>query len=430
MRSLGKSYWAVSFLLTATADWGCADGPLIGQEREEALAQVSKQVILDWNIHTQDASFAQSAPRRARTFAMVSIAVHDALNGIEANYDRYASAANDPLASPVAAAAQAAHDVLVSIFPAMQADLDAKLAASLANVVDQDAKVRGIALGQAAAAALIALRANDGADAVVTLSYTVEPGIWRPTPPAGLPALEPQWPHVTPFGMSSGDQFRAGAPHALNSPEYTADFIEVKNYGSATSAVRSADQTHYAHFWYEPSPVTWNRLARVALENRPKNIWKTARLFALMNMAMADGYIASFDTKYAYLSWRPITAIREADTDGNDDTAPDPTWTPLRVTPPMPDQTSGHATEGFAARAALIETFGDALREPIEMTTATAVPSGSTRTWTSFTQAAEENADSRVMVGIHTRQSVIDGEKQGRAIGDLIVRSFFLPIGD
>lgn len=386
---------------------------------------VSNQVIIDWNIYTQDASGTHSPPRRARTFAMVSIAVHDALNGIENKYARYASSASDPFASPVAAAAQAAHDVLVSLFPAQQASLDARLETSLGAIHDQDALARGVALGQAAAADLLALRVNDGSNVVSPYTSTFLPGRWRPTPPAFASALEPGWGNVTPFGMSSGSQFRSGAPYALDSAEYTADWVELRDYGSATSSVRSADETSFAHFWYEPSAVTWNRLARTALALRHKNIWKCARLFALMNMAMADGYIASFDSKYIFDNWRPITAIREADSDGNPDTIPDPAWSPLRATPPIPDQTSGHAVAGFASRAALVEVFGEDVGQPITMTSTTAVPAGSTRSWDSFTQAAHENAESRIKVGIHFRKACDDGETQGRAVGDWIVANYF-----
>ncbi len=390
-----------------------------------ATKERGNQVIIDWNVHTQDASGANSPPRRARTFAMVSIAVHDALNGIENKYARYASSARDPLASPVAAAAQAAHDVLVALFPEQQDGLDTKLAASLDDVKDQRALARGVALGAAAAADLLALRANDGSNVVPSYTPTLLPGRWRPTPPANAPALEPGWGNVTPFGLSSGSQFRSAAPYALDSAEYTADWVELRDYGSATSTFRSADQTSYAHFWYEPSAVGWNRLARVALALRHKNIWKSARLFALMNMGIADAYIASFDTKYQFENWRPITAIREADTDGNPDTTLEPAWTPLRPTPPMPDQTSGHTVAGFAARAALVEVFGEDVNEPISMTSTTAVPAGSTRSWHTFTQAARENAESRIVVGIHFRKSCVDGETQGRAVGDWIVDNYF-----
>jgi hypothetical protein len=411
---------AVPFVAEATPPSGAS---LHADAR--ATKERGNQVIIDWNVHTQDASGAHSPPRRARTFAMVSIAVHDALSGIENKYARYASSASDPLASPVAAAAQAAHDVLVALFDAQKDDLDAKLAASLDDVKDQDALARGVTLGAAAAADLLGLRANDGSNVVAPYTPTLLPGRWRPTPPANLSALEPGWGNVTPFGLSSGSQFRSAPPYELDSAEYTADWVEVRDYGSATSTLRSADQTSYAHFWYEPSAVGWNRLARAALALRHKNIWKSARLFAIMNAAMADAYIASFDSKYYFDNWRPITAIREADTDGNPDTTPDPAWTPLRATPPIPDQTSGHAVAGFAARAALVEVFGEDVNEPITMTSTTAVPAGSTRSWDSFTQAAHENAESRIAVGIHFRKACDDGETQGRAVGDWIVDNYF-----
>ena len=404
--------------------------PFVTEAAPNAHAEKAhgNQVIIDWNVHTQDASGAHSPPRRARTFAMVSIAVYDALNGIENKYARYASSASDPSASPVAAAAQAAHDILVEFFPGQQSDLDTKLATSLAAVKDQDALARGVALGQTAAADLLALRANDGSNVATPYTSTLLPGRWRPTPPVNAPALEPGWGNVTPFGMSSGSQFRSAAPYALDSAEYTADWVEVRDYGSASSTVRTTDQTSYAHFWYEPSAVGWNRLARTALELRSKNIWKTARLFAMMNAAIADAYIASFDSKYSYDNWRPITAIREADTDGNDDTTRVEGWTPLRPTPPIPDQTSGHAVAGFAARAALVEVFGEDVDQPITMTSTTAVPAGSTRSWDSFTEAAHENAESRIMVGIHFRKACDDGETQGRAVGDWIVDNYFRPV--
>ena len=422
--AVGAWIWAVPI--------GAAAAPSGASLHADARATKERgnQVIIDWNIHTQDASGANSPPRRARTFAMVSIAVHDALNGIENKYARYASSATDPLASPVAAAAQAAHDVLVALFPGQQDDLDTKLAASLDEVKNPDALARGVALGAAAAADLLALRANDGSNVVTPYTPTLLPGRWRPTPPANAPALEPGWGNVTPFGLSSGSQFRSAAPYELDSAEYAADWVEVRDYGSATSTVRSADQTSYAHFWYEPSAVGWNRLARAALALRHKNIWKSARLFALMNMAIADGYIASFDSKYHFDNWRPITAIREADTDGNPATTPDPAWTPLRPTPPIPDQTSGHAAAGFAARAALVEVFGEDVNRPITMTSTTAMPAGSTRSWSSFTQAAHENAESRIVVGIHFRKACDDGETQGRAVGRWIVDNYLGEIND
>jgi hypothetical protein len=432
---LGSLSLLAACLLAGGVLTGCgADASLgtLGQE-ERGRGQVNNKVIVDWIVHTDEVTSpntpSNTPPRRSRTFAMVSVAMHDALNGIESKYERYASPASDPQASPVAAAAQAAHDVLVSLFQDRRDELDAKLAASLGGVNDDEARARGIALGRAAAAALLSARASDGSNVVVSYTPIDQLGFWRPTPPAFAPALEPNWGNVTPWGLQSGSQFRSRAPYPLPSAEYAADFTEVHDYGSASSGIRSADQTSYALFWFEPSANGWNRLARTAVAIQPKNIWKTARMFALMNMALADGYIASFDSKYVWQSWRPITFIPAPD-DGNPATARDLSWVPLRPTPPIPDQTSAHTAAGFAARAALIEVFGDDPGNPMTMTSSTAVPVGSTRTWATFTQAAAENADSRVMVGIHTRQSVVDGETQGRLVGDYVIGHRLRPLGN
>jgi hypothetical protein len=407
-----------------------APSPAIGQAAGAAERKQGRgQAILDWNAHADTAirTANQSPPRRSRAFAMVQLAVHDAVNGVVRRYERYASAATDPAASLDAAVAVAAHDVLVGLFPAQQGDLDTKLAVSLAGIDEnQNHLQRGVTLGQAVAADMLVRRATDGAGGVGGYAQPAVPGIWRPTPPAFAPALEPNWPSVTPFGLASAAQFRADPPFALDTPEYAAELAEVRDIGSATSTTRTADETHYAHFWYEPSPDGWNRLARTALTARPQGAAQTARGLALLHMSIADAYIASFETKYYYNQWRPITAIREADTDGNAVTDPaDPAWTPLRPIPPMPDHVSGHSAAGWSAYAPLVDLFGaDGAGVPITMTTATAVPAGSTRTWTSFAQAADENDESRVKVGIHFRKSVTDGETMGLLIGQHNVANY------
>ena len=418
-----------AIMLSVVAAAGCAVDELETVGEARSRGQVSNQVVIDWNDYADLAieTAAQSPPRRARAFAIVAVAVHDALNGVEQRFTRYASTADDGAASPEAAAAQAAHDALVALFPAQQADLDAKLASSLAALrVDKREKRRGIALGRAAASAVLAAREDDGSATIVTYTPTLVPGSWRPTPDAFLPALEPNWGNVVPFGLASGSQFRAPAPYALDSAEYAADVNEIQSVGSATSTTRTADETSYALFWYEPSANGWNRLARAALALEPKNIYTTGRLFALMNAALNDGYIASFNDKYFYNFWRPITAIREANSDGNPATVQDETWTPLRPTPPMSDHTSGHAVVGAAAAVALEEVFGDDVGAPITMTSRTATPAGTTRSWDTFAQAVAENADSRVKVGIHFRKACDDGLAQGSAIGEYIVDTLFV----
>jgi hypothetical protein len=429
-----RGSWAllVACLLAVGVLSGCGADASLGtlDQEERGRGEGNNQVIVDWIVHTDDLTSpmtpSNTPPRRSRTFAMVSVAMHDALNGIEPKYTRYASRVSDPDASPVAAAAQAAHDVLVALFPDKVDQLDDKLATSLGRVNGDHRRTRGVALGKAAAADLLSARASDGSNVVITYTPIEQLGFWRPTPPLKLPALEPNWGNVKPWGLASGSQFRSRAPYPLNSAEYLADFNEVRDYGSAGSTVRSTNQTHYALFWFEPSANGWNRLARTALDVQPKSIWKTARMFALMNMALADGYIASFDSKYFWQSWRPITFIQAPD-DGNPATDQVLDWTPLRPTPPIPDQTSAHTVAGFAARAALVEVFGDDPGKPLTMGSSS-VPG--TRTWSTFTQAAAENADSRVMVGIHTRQSVVDGETQGRLVGDNVVGHRLRPLDD
>jgi hypothetical protein len=205
---------------------------------------------------------------------------------------------------------------------------------------------------------------------------------------------------------------------------------EVKAVGAKENSTRTDDETHSAHFWYEPSAHGWNRLARVALGIDPQNIYKTARLFALMNTAMSDGYVASFNDKYFYELWRPITAIHEADTDGNPATVKDDAWVPLRDTPNMPDHTSGHAVVGAAASVALEKIFGRGVGAPITMSSTTAMASttvpGTTRSWHTFHQAVLENADSRVKVGIHFRKACDDGVAQGLEVGKYVVHHLFV----
>jgi hypothetical protein len=418
--------FATIALWEAAPSIGRAEG---GAER----GQGRTRAILDWNGHADLAirTANQSPPRRSRAFAMVQLAVHDAVNGVLQRYERYASSATDPAASLDAAVATAAHDVLVALFPTQQADLDAKLAASLAGINENKKRIqRGVKLGEAVAADMLARRADDGANGVGEYAEPPVPGIWRPTPPASAAALEPNWPNVTPFGLTSAGQFRADPPFALDTPEYAAELAEIRDVGRDSSATRTADETHYAHFWYEPSPDAWNRLAREALAIRSQGAAQAARGLALLHMSIADAYIASFETKYQFNNWRPITAIREADTDGNPATGPaDPAWTPLRPTPPIPDHVSGHSAAGWSAYAPLVELFGgDGVGEPITMTTATAVPAGSTRSWTSFSQAADENDESRVKVGIHFRKSVTDGETMGRLIGAYNVANHLRPL--
>jgi hypothetical protein len=352
----------------------------------------------------------------------------DAVNSIDHRFTSYAIRI-DPqgVASPEAAAATAAHRVLLTLVPtSQQAYLDAAYAASLAQIPDGAAKTNGITVGEAVAGAILALRSGDGS--AITLPYTQPPapGIYQPTPPAFLPANFVAWGNVLPFTMHSGSQFLPGPPPSLTSEDYTEDFNEIKRLGSINSTERTADQTEAANFWVENSTITWNRIARLAANANGNSLADNARLFALLNMAGADGIIAGFNTKYTYNFWRPVTAIRAADTDGNPDTAPDPTWTPLVVTPRHPDYTSNHCVYSAAAARVLASFFHD---DDFDFSIPSSTAPGAVRSYHSFSQAANEVGNARVWVGFHFRTACRRGLSEGKQVGRFAFKHYLRPLG-
>lgn len=426
--------------------------------------------VLDWNANAGQAAIAACISpvldplHESRLYAMMHIAVHDALNAIVRQSRPYAyDEPAPPGASPAAAVAAAARDVLVAGFgeigdpfpPTCGAagveQIETAYAAALAAVTDEAARTLGMATGQAAAAAVLALRAGDGSDTPLIAPGHPEsfgPGEYRFTP--GFPfALSPEWGKVRPFVLDEASQFRPRPPypvscgkpapqqHAGSCKKYAADFDEVKTYGGdgiTTPHGRSADQTEVALFWLESSPLAWNRIARSVAADAGLDAWQSARLLGLLNMALADGYIASFDTKYHYDYWRPITAIRAADADGNPFTIADPTWTPLAQTPPIPDYDSAHAVEGAAAAEVFRRFFGT---DEVSFTACSlSLPAGQTcfdasartRSFTRFSDAARENGESRILVGYHFRLAVESGLKHGKKIGAMAVRRHLRPL--
>lgn len=270
-------------------------------------------------------------------------------------------------------------------------------------------------------------RSGDGFTTSDPFTPTPDPGVWEPTPPALAPMLEPQFPHVTPFALRDLTQVRPAPPPALTSPTYTQHFDEVKRFGQDTSSARTADQTHLGHFWVEPSPVGWSRVGNIVSAGRGYDLHETARLQALLTMAMADGFIASWDQKRRFAFWRPVTAIRLADTDGNPSTTADTGWTPLRATPSAPDYPSGHSVLGGAAAEVLRGVTGsDQFR--FCMTSTTAEPAGTQRCWETFTQAERENAESRVMMGFHFRFACDTGVEVGRQVGRFTISHALRPL--
>jgi hypothetical protein len=271
------------------------------------------------------------------------------------------------------------------------------------------------------------LRQNDGSSAVVPYTPGSEPGDWRPTPPAFAPARFTEWGRVTPFVLRVARQFRGKGPLDLTSRRYARDVNEVRLLGSATSSVRTADQTEIALFWVEPSADGWCRIARTVSADAHLDLWQNARLFALITLAMADAYIAQFDEKYYYGFWRPLTAIHESDNDNNPETVADLTWMPLLPTPPFPEYSSAHAAVGAAAAEVMKRFFGT---DEMPFNTTSPTAGNAVRTFTGFRHAAEENGVSRIYVGFHFRHSVKDGLAMGRRIGRFVVQQTLRPVTD
>jgi hypothetical protein len=417
---------------------------------------VNADAVTDWSENAGEAakaaclSPADDPLHESRMYAMVRIAIHDALNAINRRSRPYAFNSQALSgASADAAIAAAAHDVLVtlinqnpSIFPpectaAGLASVETDYTAALGAIPDGSAKTQGLSVGQAAATAILALRAHDGSDTLlIDTGYPqgTQPGQWRFTP--GFPfAFAPGWANVTPFVLRDASQYSPGPPYKLTSKKYAADVNEVKTLGVKVGSARTAEQTQIAHFWVESSPLMWNRIARTVSASEGLDLWENARLFGLLNMAMADGYIGTFDTKYHYNYWRPVTAIQLADTDGNPGTTADPAWEPLLPTPPVPDYDSGHSVEGGTAAQVLKRFFKD---DRISFTACSlSLPlaaercggaSEVRRSFTSFTQAAEENGVSRIYNGFHFRDAVRKGIKHGRKIGNRAVNLFLKPV--
>jgi hypothetical protein len=401
----------------------------------------------------------QPGPTRlARALAIVQAAVYDSVNSINGAYQPYLVDDTNvaPDASIDAAVAQAAHDTLAALYPSQQAIFDADLTADLAAIPAGPAQ-DGAAVGQFVAAQILAARQNDGSSDPMMYTPGTQPGQWQPDPlhPSQM-ALTPDWGNVTPFTMTSSAQFLAPPPPALNSPEYTAAFNEVESLGGdgvTTPTQRTAEQTEIAIFWgYDGSPglgtppVMYNQIAQtIAVEMHNSEI-ENARMFALINLAMGDAGIASWQTKYTYSFWRPITAIRDAAATGNPDTTADLTWAPLgapadngagtNFTPPFPAYTSGHATFGGALFRMLADFYGtDHIAFTIgsdEFNGVTRDQNGNvrpvvTRSFTSLSQAMEENGQSRIYLGIHWSFDKVNGINQGEAIADQAFAKFLRP---
>jgi hypothetical protein len=379
-------------------------------------------VIMDWNAKADaigiEKQLVNSANSRAQ--AMLHVAVFEAVNAIDKRYTPYKlNLTADRGTSREAAAASAAHDVLVALYPDQKADLDATLATSLSAIADGEAKSKGIELGKKAAAEIIAVRANDGFNTPESYRPQTSPGVYVPT----VVPVESTAAKITPWVMRESSQFRPAPPPALTSDVWTRDLNEIREFGSINSTKRTAEQTTIGRFWFFTGPRTYNAIVRQIATAKNMDLVDCARLYSLTAMAAADAFIAVFDGKYAYNFWRPITAIRNADTTNNPATPREAAWLPLGTTPMHPEYPCAHCIVASAVSNVLQGVVGN---EVGEITLASPTAPGVTRKWTRLQDYSDEVANARVYAGFHYRFSAEAAKDMGKKIAELTVSTQLL----
>ncbi len=386
-------------------------------------AAARADVITDWNAKAEAIGIEKKLgpPPNARGMAMMHLAMFEAVNAVTHRYESYGlKLPADAGVSPEAAAAAAAHGVLVKLFPDQQAGLDSTLKASLDQVPDGDAKAKGIELGRQAAAGVVALRADDGISATETYRPVTTAGAYIPTP---IP-ISSTIGKLTPWAMSMGDQFRPAPPPALTSPTWTADVNEIREVGALASTRRTADQTEAARFWSATGPHCWQPITRQLAAAKKLDLSDSARLFALVALATSDSFIAVFDAKFHYNLWRPVTAIRNADIAGNAATPREASWLPLIETPMHPEYPCAHCISSGAAAGVMQRVLGNDL--PEMSMTSPALPAV-TRRFATLKAYSDEVSNARVWGGIHYRFSTVVGQDMGDKIAELTVNTKLLP---
>src|SRR5215470_3857316 len=385
---------------------------------------VRADVITDWNQKAIPivTAYSLSAPSY-RDMAMVHLAMFGCINAIEPRYQAYKMKFDaDPSASKDAAAAVAAARVMSRLHPDAAPKIDPDLAQYLAKIPDGPAKAAGIALGEKVADSVLAMRANDGADAPDSYRPKTAPGRYVPT----APVVVPMWGGVTPFAMTRPSQFRPGPPVALTSREWATNYNEIKEIGSKNSSKRTALQTETGRLWLYTGPATFFPLAVQLSAAKGLNVNENARLFALLAMATADAMVAVFDAKYEYEFWRPITAIRNGDEDNNPETERDATWEPLGPTPMHPEYPCAHCIVAGSAGTVMQAVFGTGTLPEFGLTTPTAP--GVTHRWTRLQDYIEEPSNARIWSGFHYRFSTEVGTSMGRKIGEFTVQNYLRPL--
>jgi hypothetical protein len=417
-----------------------------------ARGQPAGNASIEWNAIATTAAAGQPPHVVPLSLAMVQGAVYDAVNAIEGGHQPYlVSPPANPSDSKEAAVATAAFRVLVGfsdlpgLFPAQLSTLQPLYDASLADVPDGAAKTGGIAVGEAAARAMLVARTGDGRGGPFTVVQGTDPGEWRLAPPQGPTGIVARDPapwvgNVRPFLVPNVEMLRTDGPNALTSDAYTADFNEIKELGSLTSTRRTADQTTAAIFWQDSGPVIWNRVYRALATSEELDIVESARLFAMTNLAAADGSIGCWNDKYYWNFWRPITAIREAASDGNPATVADPNWVPLfdptvpvsgppLVTPGFPDHPAGHTCISGATVYALKAFFGTDKMEFTALSNKCSPAPCPLRSFARFSEALKEIIDARVWGGIHFRTADVEGAVLGKKVVHYMEKHYFQPKG-
>lgn len=411
---------------------------VFGQARALAVNNnstvVQEDVILQWNrvlmetVLTPGQHPATIMP--VRSYAMMHTAMFDAVNSIEGTYTPYLTdVPGTPHASIQAAAAQAARDVLAALYPTRVAVFNAELAISLQGI-EQNRAQQGIRVGEIVAERILAARANDGWNITPpAYSLPATPGNWQPTPPGNAAATFTHYPSVLPFGIISGTQFAPNAPPSMTSAQYAADLNEIKELGSVNSATRTADQTQVARLWANINTPTnfllvWNNVARTVSTARQTSTLQKARLFALTNISLHDALLTTFTSKFQHGLWRPVTAIRRAEEDGNAATTPDTEWSSLVPSPPYPSYAGNMAAIGTSQATILALFFG---RDDIRFDHTWAGAGGATRSYAGFGAMADEQARARVYGGIHFTFDNVAGQSVGTNVGNYVFAKLMRP---
>ena len=389
-----------------------------------ASPMAQADVVTDWNTAATDIVVAANLPPppTSRVMAMVQAAVYEAVNTITQRYPGNRVKPDvAPGASVAAAVAAANRAILSKLLPVQQAAIDSAYQTALSTLPDGPAKTGGIAVGNQAAAAILTLRAEDG---------TIVPESYRPhtTPGFYVPTIIPiasQWPQRKPWVMASADQFRPGPPPALTSPLWARDYNEIKTLGAKNSTTRSTEQTAIARFWETGRATIYSQVVRSVANAPGREVTQNAHLFAAVTQAVDDALIAVFDAKYHYNFWRPLTAIRNGDTDGNDATERDPSWTPFIDTPMHPEYPCGHCIVSGAVGTVLQADIGTGPMPTLTTTSDTA--QGAARSWTKIDDFMQEVANGRIYDGVHYRTSTEVGTDMGKKVGQLVAAKYFQP---